>query len=77
MAQREIDIELADLSSATARDADNLVSRCSSIFQATSSWITKLAESRYKREDRRRLEVQSINYSLFTPKSSYCTADTY
>jgi hypothetical protein len=74
MAQREIDIELAELSSATARDADNLVPRCSGIFQATSSWITKLAKSRYLREDRRRLEMQSI---LFTPKSSNGTADTY
>lgn len=74
MAQREIDIELADLSSATARDADNLVSRCSSIFQATSSWITKLAESRYKREDRRRLEVQIEDYPSGYPRFSALVA---
>ena len=73
MAQREIDTELADLSSATARDADHLVPRCSRMFQAPSSWITQLAKRRYMREDRRRLEMQSI---LVTPQSSNGTAHT-
>jgi hypothetical protein len=77
MAQHEIDIELADLSSATAMLANNLVSRCGSIFQVISSWITKLAKSPFKREDRRRLEAQSISYILLTPNALNCNANTY